>query len=242
MQSIVLQEYLIAKDYLFNIIPENKLVINTINAYSWVNANRDPIFKKALQASDILLPDGIAIVFAARFLKNVKIKKIAGADLHEMILETVNKTSGKCFYLGTSQSTLSKIEKRINTSYPNIEVKSFSPPYKLIFSEEENNKMIKHINDFNPDILFVGMTAPKQEKWIHENKVKIQAHVITGIGAVFDFYAGVKKRPSQWMIKCGLEWLGRLIQDPKRLWRRYIIYNPIFIYQILKVKFSNKQY
>lgn len=239
MSFIQLQEYSIAKDYLFDKIPTTKVIINTINAYSWVNANKDPFFKKALQTSDILLPDGIAIVFAARFLNKDNIKKIAGADLHDMILKTTNKVSGKCFYLGASQSTLDKITKRLNTEYPNITVESYSPPYKESFSQEDNEKMIQSINLFAPDILFVGMTAPKQEKWIQANKSEIQAHVITGIGAVFDFYAGVKKRPSEWMIRHGLEWFGRLIQDPKRLWRRYIINNPIFLYQIFKIKIGN---
>lgn len=239
MPSITLQEYAIAQNYQFDKIPANKVIINTINAYSWVNASKDPIFKKALQTSDILLPDGVAIVFAARFLNKDKIKKIAGADLHDMILKTADKVSGKCFYLGASSTTLSIIQERLNREYPNIRVESYSPPYKDSFTKEDNKAMIECINNFAPDILFVGMTAPKQEKWIQENKSEIQAHVITGIGAVFDFYAGIKKRPSQWMIRLGLEWLGRLIQDPKRLWKRYIIYNQIFLYQIFKIKLKS---
>ena len=98
--------------------------------------------------------------------------------------------------------------------------------------------MIEAINDFEPDVLFVGMTAPKQEKWIIENASFVKAHVITGIGAVFDFYAGTKERPAQWMIDWGLEWLGRLISDPKRLWKRYVVYNPVFVYKILKIKYG----
>lgn len=239
MCSIILEEYNIAKDYKFDQMPKKQMVINTINAYSWVNASKDPLFKSALQTSDILLPDGIAIVFAAKFLINNSIKKVAGADLHEMILKKLNDISGKCFYLGASEETLSQIVKRLHIEYPNIQVETYSPPYKTIFTEKDNNEMIKCINNFKPDALFVGMTAPKQEKWIHENKDKIQASIICGIGAVFDFYARTKKRPSQWMINCGLEWFGRLLQDPKRLWKRYIIYNPVFIYQIFKIKFGN---
>ena len=98
--------------------------------------------------------------------------------------------------------------------------------------------MIKVVNRFKPDVLFVGMTAPKQEKWIFENAYRLETHIITGIGAVFDFYAGTKKRPSKWMINWGLEWLGRLVSDPKRLWKRYIIYNPVFIYKILRLKYG----
>lgn len=239
MQQVKIDDYIITKDFILNEIPQGKLIINTINAYSWVNASRDPVFKSALQTSDVLLPDGIAIVFAAKFLNNTSIKKIAGADLHEMALNTLNKVSGKCFYLGASQGTLNKIRNRIEKEYPNIQIESYSPPFKPVFSKEDNKTMIDIINQFKPDILFVGMTAPKQEKWIQENKALLNAHLITGIGAVFDFYAGTKKRPAQWMINCGLEWFGRLLQDPKRLWKRYIIYNPIFLYQIFKIKLKN---
>lgn len=238
MHSISIADYRIAKDYVFNEIPLTKTVINTINAHSWVTANQDVTFKKSLITSDILLPDGIAIVYAARFLNGDKIRKIAGADLHEMILETLNRVGGKCFYLGASQATLDKIESRLKKEYPHISVQTFSPPYKDEFSEEDDQLMLQEINEFSPDALFVGMTAPKQEKWIMKNRDRIQARAITGIGAVFDFYAGTKNRPAPWMIDCGLEWLGRLMQDPKRLWRRYLINNPIFIYQILKLKIA----
>lgn len=238
-QFISLQDYQIAKDYIFDNIPVSKTVINTINAHSWVTAEKDPIFKNALLASNVLLPDGIAIVLASKFLTGNKIHKVAGADLHEMILNMLNKKAGKCFYLGASQETLDKIKNKLQKDYPNIQAETFSPPYKNVFSEQDNKTMIQNINSFNPDVLFVGMTAPKQEKWIIQNKSEIRASVITGIGAVFDFYAGVKKRPAKWMINCGLEWLGRLLQDPKRLWKRYIINNQIFIYQILKIKLNN---
>ena len=238
-QFISLQDYQIKKNYIFDNIPVSKTVINTINAHSWVTAEKDTIFKNALLTSDILLPDGIAIVLAAKFLTGNKIHKVAGADLHEMILHTLNEKAGKCFYLGASQETLDKIKNKLQKEYPNIQAETYSPPFKSVFSEQDNKSMIQNINSFNPDVLFVGMTAPKQEKWIIENKSEIKASVITGIGAVFDFYAEVKKRPAKWMIDCGLEWLGRLFQDPKRLWKRYIINNPIFIYQILKIKLNN---
>ena len=145
-----------------------------------------------------------------------------------------------CFYLGAAPETLKKIQKRIQQEYPNIIVDSYSPPYKDTFTQEDNRIMIETINKFEPDVLFVGMTAPKQEKWIHENKSQIKASVITGIGAVFDFYAGTKKRPNQWLISHGLEWLGRLVDDPIRLWKRYLIYSPQFFFHVLKIKIEDK--
>lgn len=238
MYRILLSDYTIAAGYVFDAIPKGRITVNTINAYSWVMADKDQVFRRSLKESDYLLPDGIAIVWAARFLRKERIKKIAGADLHQMVLDTLNKANGKCFYLGASESTLCKIKERLSKEYPNIQVETYSPPFKAVFSDEDNREMISRINDFAPDALFVGMTAPKQEKWILQNRDKINSHITCGIGAVFDFYAGTKHRPPLWMINCGLEWFGRLLSDPKRLWKRYVIYNPVFIWKILKLKFQ----
>ncbi|OAQ42046.1 N-acetylglucosaminyldiphospho-UDP N-acetyl-beta-D-mannosaminyltransferase [Pedobacter psychrophilus] len=216
----------------------HQTLVNTINQYSYCVAQNDFEFKNALQKSDVLLPDGIAIVAAVKFLNKIKIKKIAGADIHEYCLKKLNKNHGRCFYLGSSEITLNKIEHRLKLEYPNITVQTFSPPYKAIFSEQENEEMLTKVNNFKPDVLFVGMTAPKQEKWATEHKSKIDAQLICTIGAVFDFYAGTVKRPSKIWINLGLEWLGRLLKEPKRMWRRYLYYGPVFILDILKLKFS----
>lgn len=109
MRKIPLSHYTIAGDYIFDSIPQARITVNTINAYSWVMADKDLLFRRSLVESDYLLPDGIAIVWAARFLKKERIRKIAGADLHHMVLETLNKHGGRCFYLGASDSTLAKI-------------------------------------------------------------------------------------------------------------------------------------
>ena len=238
MKKIKLSDYTITSNFKLEIIPEGRIIINTINAYSWVMADKDFLFRKALINSDYLLPDGVSISWAARFLNNENISKFAGADLHQLLLYLLDKRHGKCFYLGASEQTLHSIKKRLSLDFPNVKVESYSPPFKASFSSLDNEDMIKVVNRFKPDVLFVGMTAPKQEKWIFENAYRLETHIITGIGAVFDFYAGTKKRPSKWMINWGLEWLGRLVSDPKRLWKRYIIYNPVFIFKILRLKYG----
>lgn len=218
----------------------NNLLINTINQYSYCIAEKDEIFKKALIRSDILLPDGIAIVYATQFLNGKKIKKIAGADIHNFLLNKVNEENGSCFYFGASESTLSKIEERVNLEFPNIRFKSYSPPFKSKFSDIENSKMIRIINEFNPDVLFVGMTAPKQEKWAYENKDNLNTGLICSIGAVFDFYAGTVHRPGKIWVRLGLEWLGRLLKEPRRMWRRYIVYGFIFLKKMVGAKLSGR--
>jgi N-acetylglucosaminyldiphosphoundecaprenol N-acetyl-beta-D-mannosaminyltransferase len=209
------------------------VVINTINAYSYVVAKRDPVFREALKASSVLVPDGFPIVVAAKFLRREKIKKIAGADVFFHYCERMNRDKGKCFFMGSSERTLEKIRNRLKEEYPDITAGFYSPPFRKEFSDEENTEIISHINDFAPDVLFVGMTAPKQEKWVHQFNSKINAKVIASIGAVFDFYAGTVERPSEFWIKLNLEWFVRLLKEPKRLWKRYLIHSPIFFLDML---------
>ena len=124
----------------------------------------------------------------------------------------------------------------MSLEFPEVKVGSFSPPYKAEFSPEESQDMLKKVQEFSPDVLFVGMTAPKQEKWVHNHKNEIQANVICSIGAVFDFYAGTVKRPSVFWINLGLEWLPRLLKEPKRLFKRNFISTPRFLFDLVKWK------
>ncbi|HEX3383533.1 MAG TPA: WecB/TagA/CpsF family glycosyltransferase, partial [Mucilaginibacter sp.] len=197
---------------------------------------RDAEFKEALTGSDVLLPDGVGIVAAVKMLKGENLKKIAGADLHQHLLERLNKEGGRCFYLGSKPSTLDAIRKRLSVEYPNIKVGVYSPPYKARFDVEENTGMIDAVNAFGPDVLFVGMTAPKQEKWSYLHKDELKAKIICPIGAVFDFYAGTIKRPSKFWIRLGLEWFIRLIKEPKRMAKRYLFYGPVFIWELVRIK------
>jgi len=221
-------------------IPEHllsvKTIINTINPHCYCEAKKDPIYREALIQSDILLPDGIGIVWAVKTLTQLKIKRFTGSDLHEFLLQRINETGGKVFYMGSSASTLKKIQKKIASEYPNIKVASYSPPFHPIFSKEENDQILSSINEFAPDVVFVGMTAPKQEKWVHQNKDQITAQVIASVGAVFDFYAGTIKRSGKLWIVLGLEWLPRLLREPKRLWRRNLLSTPSFIWDVFKAK------
>jgi N-acetylglucosaminyldiphosphoundecaprenol N-acetyl-beta-D-mannosaminyltransferase len=214
----------------------NNKIINTINPHSYCVANKDLDFKQALKNSDILLPDGIGIVWAEKFLNDNSIKKIAGYDLFLFLMNKLNNESGSVFFLGASEETLEKIKSKSSQEYPNITLGSYSPPYKVEFSYKDSKIMCDEVNVFNPDVLFVGMTAPKQEKWVHLYKNKLNANIICSIGAVFDFYAGnVKRSPDIW-ISLGLEWLPRLIKEPRRLFYRNFVSTPKFILYVLSIK------
>ena len=140
-------------------------------------------------------------------------------------------------FMGSSQKVLDLIVKRAAEVYPHLKVVTYSPPYKPEFSDEDNKAIIDAINAVNPDLLWIGMTAPKQEKWTysHWEELDIHCHVGT-IGAVFDFFAGTVERAPIWWQRHGLEWLYRLLKEPKRMWRRYIIGNTLFLWNMLKEK------
>jgi N-acetylglucosaminyldiphosphoundecaprenol N-acetyl-beta-D-mannosaminyltransferase len=209
-------------------------VINTLNAYSYVTAERDAVFKSALKSSEILVADGFPIVIAARLLGGHKIRKIAGEDVFYLVLRHLNSISGSCFFLGSTENTLDKIRKRLSGEFPNVTMYCFSPPFKANYSIGENQQMIDTINGCKPFAVFVGMTAPKQEKWVFANKDAIDAKVICSIGAVFDFYAGTVKRPAPIWVKLNMEWFIRFIKEPGRLGKRYFIYSPLFFRYLFK--------
>jgi N-acetylglucosaminyldiphosphoundecaprenol N-acetyl-beta-D-mannosaminyltransferase len=229
-KSVALFDYNVFSGSLEEIKPiGHRQIINTINAYSYVVAKHDKQFKNVLKSSDILLPDGFPIVFAARLLgRSTTMKKIAGADLFHYEMKQLNQLTGSCFFLGASPETLMNIKEKAHSDYPNVKVFCYSPPFKREFSKQDNAKIISEINNVKPDVLFIGMTAPKQEKWIYQNIKALNIGTACSIGAVFDFYAGMVKRPSKIWINLGLEWFIRMINEPKRLWKRYLIYSPLF--------------
>lgn len=228
-------------------IPDGKTLINTINAHSYNTAQTDEAFAEALSKGDYLIADGASIVKACRWLKakSQPKERIAGWDLFSFEMDNLERKSEKLkaksekclrvIFFGSSEKVLSLIRERAAVDYPNLEVVTYSPPYKPEFSDEDNRAMIRAINNADPDLLWIGMTAPKQEKWTYSHWDELNIHCHCGtIGAVFDFYAGtVKRAPLGWQ-RNSLEWLFRLLMEPRRMWRRYIIGNAKFLYYIYK--------
>ena len=218
-------------------ISNGKILINTVNAHSFNTAQKDDLFADALRNGDYLIPDGVSIVKACKWLKakSQPKERIAGWDLFVLEMEKLNRKGGKCFFMGSSPNVLELVKKRAASDYPNITVETYSPPYKPEFSKEDNEAIIHAINQACPDLLWIGMTAPKQEKWAFEHWDELDIHCHCGtIGAVYDFSAGTTKRTSQWWQQHGLEWLYRLMKEPKRMWRRYVLGNVLFLYNIAK--------
>lgn len=220
-------------------LSEGKLLINTLNAHSYNTALKDSVFAEALLKGGALIPDGASIVLAFKFLRNEKIERTAGWDLFQYEMDKLNQEGGTCFFLGSSETTLALIRENAETRYPKLKIVTYSPPYKLEFTKEENRAIIEAVNAVKPDLLWIGMTAPKQEKWAytHFDELDVKGHIGT-VGAVFDFFAGTVERAPIWWQEHGLEWLFRLIKEPRRMGRRYIIGNTLFLWNIAKEKLS----
>ena len=230
-------------------IPAGKKLINTINAHSYNMAQKDEAFAEALREGDYLIPDGASIVKACRCLKakSQPKERIAGWDLFAFEMRRLNDKGKmindklRVMFLGSSEKVLALIRKRCEVDYPQLEVVTYSPPFKPVFSDEDSLAMIGAISHADPDLLWIGMTAPKQEKWTYQHWDKLNIHCHCGtIGAVFDFYAGTVKRAPLWWQSHSLEWLYRLLSESKRMWRRYVIGNPLFLWNILKEKIGKE--
>lgn len=210
-----------------------------LNPHSYVVALGDIEFSMALNEADWLVPDGAGIVLASRVLGGVIRQRITGSDIFYALNERMNEIGNfSVFFLGATEECLADIQLRMARDYPNIRFAGcYSPPFKPEYSDAEIEAMISVVNRSGADVLWVGMTAPKQEKWLHRYSDRLNVKFAAAIGAVFDFYTGRVQRSHPVFQKLGLEWLPRLIQEPRRLWRRNFVSTPIFILKLLQCKF-----
>jgi len=213
-----------------------------LNPHSVVMAGKDAAFKEALNGADWLIPDGTGIVLASRVLGRGIRERVTGYDIFKGVHEELNSAKEvSVFFLGSTEGTLKIIQKRMAEDYPIVRVAGvFSPPFKAEFTPDDDKAMIEAVNAVQPDILWVGMTAPKQEKWVNRNKDRLNVKFIGAVGAVFDYYAGNIKRAPDWVCRMGLEWLFRWIQEPRRLWERNIVSTPKFLWMVAKERFRKR--
>lgn len=215
-----------------------------LNPHSYVLALEDTLFNQALHSADWLVADGVGVVLASRLLGGRISERLTGSDIFYGLNERLNATQeSSCFFLGSTDKTLAHIRQKMELDYPNIRVAgTYSPPYKAEFSQSELDEMIAAVNAANADILWVGLSAPKQEKWIFENLARLNVKFAGAIGAVFDFYTGNVKRSHPCFFNLGLEWLPRLFQQPQRLWKRMFVSAPVFVWHVLLQRFGLRRY
>jgi N-acetylglucosaminyldiphosphoundecaprenol N-acetyl-beta-D-mannosaminyltransferase len=210
------------------------------NPHSIELAGSDAVFDRAIRAADLIVPDGAGILLASRILGGNIRERVTGSDIFWGLNAALEKEKGySCFFLGSTEQTLKQIEEKMGREYPHIKVAGvYSPPFREDFSVEDEELMVDAVNRAAPDVLWVGMTQPKQEKWVFKNLDRLNAGFIGPVGAVFDFFTGGVKRSHPLFQSLGLEWLPRLLQEPGRLWRRNFISSPRFVLRVLRERLA----
>jgi N-acetylglucosaminyldiphosphoundecaprenol N-acetyl-beta-D-mannosaminyltransferase len=210
----------------------DRVLLACANPHSMVITKTDAQFHDALNSATHVVSDGFGCRVAALLTGRDFGPRITGSDYFEALMKKLNGRGGKVFFLGSSTDTLARIKVRCAQDYPNLDVRSHSPPFGS-WTDAEDARIVRLLRDAEPDILWIGLTAPKQEKWAAANKDNFRIPVIGCIGAVFDYYAQTVKRAPRWVCRAGLEWLYRLAGEPRRLWKRTLVSFPVFMWLVL---------
>ena len=213
------------------IISKQSLHVGMLNAAKVVNMKRNPALGEDVASSNLILADGSAVVLASKILHKKLPERVAGIDLMHAILERGDKLGYRVFCLGASEEISQEIERQINKHYPGVIIAGRQNGY---FSDDQQEQVANDIAAANADVLFVAITSPKKEQFMAKWGDIMRVPVVHGVGGSFDVFAGkVKRAPLIWQ-KLGMEWLYRVLQEPGRLWKRYLITNTLFIGMLLK--------
>ncbi len=213
------------------------------NVHMVIEAYNNKEFNQILNQADLATPDGKPLAIAMSLLYKKHQPRVAGMDLLPDLLQESAMRGKSVYFYGGTQSTLDLIEKRVKSELPNLTVAGlYSPPFRKL-SDQEEEDIINMINNSGADLLFVSLGCPKAEYWMARHKGKINCCML-GVGGAFPVYAGTQKRAPRWMQNLALEWLYRLVLEPKRLWKRYLTTNSQFLYlfisQYIKNIFSSR--
>jgi len=202
------------------------------NVHMVMEAYDDAEFRQIVNAADLVTPDGMPLVWVMRLQGLRQQERVYGPALTQFVLEAANREGIPVGFYGSTLQTLEKLKRNVQERYPSLKIAYlYAPPFRPL-TPEEDEEVVRAINDSGTRILFVGLGCPKQERWMAAHKGRVQA-VMLGVGAAFDFLAGVKPQAPRWMQRAGLEWLFRLLTEPRRLWRRYLYHNPRFVLLVL---------
>ncbi len=215
--------------------PSSSKHICLANAYTVAMAQEDQAFRNLLNRADLVLADGMSIVWGGRWVGLNLPQRIAGPDLMSSLCGRAAEEGLRIFLLGSSWENLGHLKKALLAQSPTLQIAgSYSPPMCDELNAEENAAIYAQLQAARPDILFVGLSAPKQEKWLDEHLARLQVPVCLGVGAAFDFLSGRIPRAPVYFQEAGLEWLFRLYCEPRRLWKRYVLGNLLFLYALVK--------
>ena len=205
-------------------------------------AHKDASFRAILNSADLWVPDGIAPVWIARCRGHRAVERIPGADLMKAFLRLADRKGYRSFFYGDTDEVLAALRQQIERDFPGHKVAgTFSPPFRPI-SPEEDEEHVRMINAAKPDVLWVGLGLPKQDRWIHEHAARLQVPVAVGVGAAFGFLSGRVERAPAWVGRIGLEWAYRIMKEPRKCWRRSLVEGPQFIAHVVLELAGLKKY
>ena len=219
-------------------------VISFVNPHSVVTARKDKEMDAALRHSSLILPDGVGICLASRILGYPPVARITGPSLMLKLCEWSQYYGYSHFFYGGAAGVSERLAERLKQKIPKIKIAgTYCPPFRVLHPQEET-VIVEHINSCKPDIVWIGLGAPKQEKWIHRHLGRIRATALIGVGAAFDFHSGQKKWAPRWVRELGIEWAFRLLQEPERMWRRNLnsfVFLGLVLGQKMKLLFGKSQ-
>jgi N-acetylglucosaminyldiphosphoundecaprenol N-acetyl-beta-D-mannosaminyltransferase len=212
-------------------------LVATANVDHVIQALRDVEFRRIYHALDLSVVDGVPLLWAARFLGRPLIERVNGTDLFVRLCEHASQKGYRVFLLGAPPGVASRAASQLTRRFPGLQVVgTYAPPLGFDTDDLENQKIVEMIRQARPDILFVGLGAPKQEKWAHRHLSELNVPVIVGVGASFEYLAGQTRRAPRWMQRAGLEWLFRVASQPGRYWKRYLVRDVQFVPLLLREK------
>lgn len=201
--------------------------VTTVNEV--VQCQSDPALRETINRSGLVTPDGMPLVWLSRWQGFAHVDRVYGPDLMLAACARSVATQYRHFFYGGTEGVVGELVQRLSGRFPGLQIAgTYAPPFRPL-SVEEDTAAVDMINASNPDIVWVGMGGAKQNRWMASHVGRLKAPVLVGVGAAFDFHAGRKKQAPRWMQRNGLEWLYRLSQEPRRLWRRYLLSNPLFV-------------
>ena len=203
--------------------------VNICTVHTVMECNQDPTLRNIVNNSGISTSDGMPLVWLCRYHGYSRVKRVYGPDLMLAFCKYSVARGYRHFFYGGAPSTAKKLADELEQRYPGLHVAgNHSPPYRAV-GEMEESSVIESINSTNPDVVWVGLGTPKQDFWVAQHRHLLNAPILVAVGAAFDILTGNIPQAPDWMQHCGLEWLFRLIKEPRRLAFRYLVYNPIFI-------------
>jgi N-acetylglucosaminyldiphosphoundecaprenol N-acetyl-beta-D-mannosaminyltransferase len=214
-------------------------VVCVANVHMLMEARWNPAFARVLERADLVTPDGMPLVWTLNLLRKSAHDRVAGMYIMREVCQRASTTGVSVYFLGTDISTLGKMRDRLVQEFPDLKIAGMEPlPFRPLTSEEDQH-VVSAINSSQAGVVFIALGCPKQEIWMHQHRHKINATMV-GVGGVFPIYAGIKKHAPRWAQDLGLEWFYRLLQEPGRLWKRYLITIPPFLYLSAKQIFTTR--